>query len=65
MFLLSTLAHHGDPGDPVLMEWIKHQIDAMIGLEDWAMVVILGVVIVAIPVGIIAFFALQRLRGLL
>lgn len=63
MFLLSALAHHGEPGDPVLLEWIKHQIDAMIGLGDWAIVVILGVVIVAIPAGIIGFFALQRVRS--
>lgn len=62
-FLLSALAHHSEPSDPVLMEWIKHQIDAILGLGDLAIVVILGAVVVAIPIGILATYALQRVRG--
>ena len=64
MFLLSALTHHGEPGDPVLLGWINDQIDAILGLGDIAMVVVFGVVILGIPVGIIAFFALQRARSL-
>ena len=63
MPLLSALTHHGEPGDPVLLEWIQHQIDSVLGLGDWAIVVVLGAVIVAIPIGILAVFALQRGRG--
>ena len=48
MPLLSALTHHGEPGDPVLLEWIQHQIDSVLGLGDWAIVVVLGAVIVAI-----------------
>ena len=63
MILLSALTHHGEPGDPVLLQWINDQIDAILGLGDFAMVAILGAVVVAIPIGIFGFLALQRLRG--
>lgn len=63
MILLSALTHHGEPGDPVLLQWINDQINAILGLGDFAMVAVLGTVIVAIPIGIFGFIALQRLRG--
>ena len=63
LLLLWAPAHHGEPGDPVLLEWIKHQIDAMVGLGDWAMVAISAAIVVAIPIGILGFFILQRARG--
>ena len=63
MILLSALAHHGEPGDPVLLQWLNDQIDAILGLGDFAMVAILGAVVVAIPIGIFGFLAFQRLRG--
>ena len=55
-------AHHGEPGDPVLLGWINDQIDAILGLGDMAMVAVFGAVIVAIPAGIAIFFALHRVR---
>ncbi len=61
--LLWAPAHHGEPGDPVLLEWINRQIDAMLGLGDWAMVAVLACVVVAIPMGILGLFMLQRARG--
>ena len=63
LLLLWAPAHHGEPGDPVLLEWIKHQIDVMVGLDDWAMVAISAAIVVAIPIGILGFFILQRARG--
>ena len=63
MILLSALTHHGEPGDPVLLQWINDQIDAILGLGDFAMVAILGAIVVAIPIGIFGFLAFQRLRG--
>ena len=63
MILLSALTHHGEPGDPVLLQWINDQIDAILGLGDFAMVAILGSVVIAIPIGIFGFMALQRIRG--
>ena len=56
------LAHHSEPGDPVLLEWIRHQIDALLGLGPGAIVITLGLVIVAIPVAILVFFLRQRAR---
>ena len=60
--LLWASAHHGEPGDPVLLEWIKRQIDATLGLGDWALVAVSASVVVAIPIGILGFFVLQRAR---
>ena len=63
MILLSALTHHGEPGDPVLLQWINDQINSILGLGDFAMVAVLGAMVVAIPIGIFGFLALQRLRG--
>ncbi len=61
--LLSVLAHHGEPGDPQLLEWIMHQLNTMLGVGPAAMVIGLGILIVAIPATIVAFFLLKaRLR---
>ncbi len=61
--LLSPLIHHGEPGDPVLMEWIKHQIDAILGLGDLALALALGAVVAAIPLAVLGFYAYERMRG--
>ena len=47
-----------------MIGWIMDQIDAILGLGDLAIVVVLGTVVVAIPVGILAAYAIQRLRSL-
>ncbi len=61
--LLSVLAHHGEPGDPQLLEWIMHQLNTMLGVGPAAMAIGLGILIVAIPATIVAFFLLKaRLR---
>ncbi len=62
MQLLSVLAHHSEPGDPVLMEWIRHQIDSILGLGPAVIVIGLGAVIVAIPLAIMVVFWAQRMR---
>ncbi len=62
MQLLSVLAHHSEPGDPVLMEWIRHQIDAILGVGPATIVIGLGAVIVAIPLAIMVVFWAQRMR---
>ena len=62
-FLLSALAHHSEPGDPILLGWIKDQIDAVLGLGDLALVIILGAIVIAIPIGILAAYLMQRVRG--
>ena len=60
MFLLAGLAHHGEPGDADLLEWIRHQIDAVLGLSATGMVILLGAVIVAVPVAIMAAYLVYR-----
>ena len=60
--LLSILAHHSEPADPKLLEWIIHQVDALLGVGPVAMVVALGLVIVAIPVAIMAVYLALRFR---
>jgi|TARA_Y100000310_G_scaffold187593_1_gene187614 hypothetical protein len=62
VILLSILAHHSEPGDADLLDWIRHQIDAIVGLEPLAIIIILGLVIVAIPVAILVAFRIQRTR---
>ena len=60
MPFLSLPTHHGEPGDPTLLAWINEQLHAILGLGDFALVVALGAIIVAIPIGILAFFIMQR-----
>jgi hypothetical protein len=62
MFLLAGLAHHGEPGDPDLLVWIRDQIDAVVGLGATGMVIVLGAVIVAVPLAIMAVFLVHRAR---
>ena len=60
--LLSGLAHHGEPGDPELLVWIRDRIDALVGLGPVAIVVALGTVIVLVPLVIMTVFVVQRTR---
>ena len=62
MLLLSILAHEGEPGDPVLLEWIRHQIDAVFGLGPVAIVISLSFVIITIPIAIMLIYFFQRMR---
>lgn len=44
------------------MEWIRHQIDAILGVGPATIVIGLGAVIVAIPLAIMVVFWAQRVR---
>lgn len=57
---LSVAAHHGEAADPDLMEWIMHRVDSLVGLGPAAAVIVLVAVIVLIPVGVLAMYALHR-----
>ena len=61
-FLWSTLTHHDEIPDAAFLEWIKAQLDHFITLEPWAMVAVLGVIVLAIPVAIIGFYLYQQRR---
>ena len=58
MWPLSIPFHHSEPGDPALLEWMRQQIDAVVGLGPAAMLVTLALAIAAIPIGIgLAYWA--------
>jgi len=57
--LHSALAHHGEAADPTLLKWIKDVLDHLLGLGPWAVIIALGVIIVLLPVGLVAFYLWQ------
>jgi hypothetical protein len=63
MLPLTLPLHHGEPGDPVLLGWIKHRLDELLGLEPGAVVVLLGLLILAIPATILVLYVVQRGRA--
>ena len=48
-----TPAHHSEPGDPILFEWIKHQVDAFVGLSSMSVAFLLGAAMLIIPIVIL------------
>lgn len=48
--MLRSLLHHSEAIDPTLIEWIRHEIDDITGLEPGSIATILGLVILAFPV---------------
>ena len=56
------LAHQGDAADPELLRWIKVQLDHIFGSGPWAVVAIMGFVILSIPVFIIVVYLMQAKR---
>ena len=55
-------AHHSEPTDSELLEWLTHTVDSILGLGPLVMVVLIGVVVVLIPLAI-AVLALRRRGG--
>ncbi|MCH8062123.1 MAG: hypothetical protein IH861_06440 [Chloroflexi bacterium] len=63
MFPLGIFAHQGEPGDPILLEWIRHQIDAIFNLGPGAIVLGLGAFVVVLPIIIIFVFLFAQRGG--
>lgn len=61
--LLLPQGHNEGPADPVLLGWIKAQLDALLHLEPLVLVVVVGALLVAIPIVLVAGFAVYRWRG--
>ena len=55
--------HQGDAADPELVHWLKDRMDEIIGLGPWAMVGLMGGLVIAIPVGIGLFYYYQQRRA--
>lgn len=57
------LLHQGDAADPELIHWLKDQMDAILGLGPWAMVGMMGAIVIVIPLAIGLFYYYQQRRG--
>ena len=57
------LAHHEGEIDPKLADWIKHQIDAVVGQGPGTIVAALGVLIVVFPL-VLGILAVRKRRHL-
>ena len=58
---LGLLLHHSESVNPTMVEWIKDKIDEIFGLGPATIVVVLGLVTLAFPIGLMAL-ALRRSR---
>ncbi|SVA79660.1 uncharacterized protein METZ01_LOCUS132514, partial [marine metagenome] len=56
----SIVAHHGEPGDPVLLEWIKHRLEELVGMDPLTVIVIVLAFILVIPIGIVTVYIWER-----
>lgn len=54
--------HHGE-ADPDLLAWIKARLDQLLGMGPWTIVTLLGLLVLAIPLGIVVFYLTQRRRA--
>jgi len=61
-FLSFILAHQGDAADPELIHWIKERLDQLFGLGPWAVVVLMGLIIVLTPLFVVVVYLLQAKR---
>jgi hypothetical protein len=50
--ITAYLLHHSESIDPTLLDWIRHEIDALVGLGPVTIVLILGVLILAFPIAL-------------
>ncbi len=57
---LRLIGHHAEAIDPDLWDSIKHQIDEITGLNAVAIVILIGVVIVALPLAVIVLATRRR-----
>lgn len=62
--LFRFFLHHSEPADPMLVRWLRDEIDHLIGLPPEAYVVLVGALVVAFPVALL-WFARRRQRELL
>ena len=63
MVLLALLAHQAEAGHPELLDWIKHQLDSVVGLGPLAVVILLGLIMLAIPAAVLLMYLVQRRSG--
>jgi hypothetical protein len=54
------LLHHSEAVDPILIEWLLHKIDDILGFGPTAMVLLLGSLIIFFPAALLGFMWYQR-----
>ena len=59
---MGVRAHHSEPTDPELLEWLVQGVDGVLGQGPLVVVGVIGFIAVAIPLGLAAL-AVRRLRG--
>lgn len=62
LILWSIPAHHSEAADPDLLEWIKTRLDHLLNLDAWAVVAILGLILLLIPISVVTLYLVQRRR---
>ena len=62
LILWSISAHHSEAADPDLLEWIKSRLDHLLRLDAWAVVAILGLILLLIPISVVTLYLVQRRR---
>ena len=62
LILWSIVAHHSESADPDLLEWIKSRLDHLLNLGPWAVVALVGLIILLIPVSVVTMYLVQRRR---
>ena len=60
--ILSVPGHHGEAADPELLAWIKQLLDHLLGSAGWVVVAVVGLALVAFPVGLVLFYLAQTRR---
>ncbi len=62
MVLLSVILHNG-AADPGLLLWIKDFLDHLIGFGPWMALLAIGVLLLAMPTGLVSLFVIQHRPG--
>ncbi len=62
LILWSIVAHHSEAADPDLLEWIKSRLDHLLRLDAWAVVAMLGLILLLIPISVVTLYLVQRRR---
>jgi len=60
--ILSVPGHHGEAANPEMLAWIKQLLDHALGSAAWVIIAVVGVALVAFPVGLILFYLTQQRR---
>ena len=61
-WLMSLSVHHDEIVNPDFLTWLRTQLDHLVTLDPWVLVIALGALVLAIPAAIIGFYLYQQWR---